>query len=369
MFLLYERQNSQTMKIFKIAYRFIYLIFILLLSLNQVFANSEGDKQLSAKMITQVQEFIKILDASQRKEACVSFKDLARFDWHYVPRMRKGLTLKDMNPAQKAKAFEMVKLVMSTKGYQKTLDIVDLENVLRVVENRPANDTYRDPENYSFMVFGTPGPAEPWGWRMEGHHIALQFTSVNGEISFTPGFMGSNPGTVFANIPQKGKRVLKEEQDIAFKLLYSFSEDQCKKVVLSEKAPWEILSLNNPSSEVLLKTEGMAMKDMTAAQKALFQELIGVYLNRYHVTLKDQQMVKLTKTGLSGIHFAWMGNINPEIKEGAGYYYRIQGPTILIEFDNTQNNANHIHTVVRDLTNDFGEDLLRLHYKKMHAKP
>jgi hypothetical protein len=118
-----------------------------------------------------------------------------------------------------------------------------------------------------------------------------------------------------------------------------------------------------------VKTEGMAMKEMTTAQKALFQELIAVYLNRYHVTLKDQQMVKLQKSGLDGIHFAWMGNVDPEIKEGAGFYYRIQGPTILIEFDNTQNNANHIHTVVRDLTNDFGEDLLRLHYEKMHPKP
>ncbi len=258
---------------------------------------------------------------------------------------------------------------MSANGYQKTLDIVDLENVLRVVEKRSSTDTYRDPENYSFMVFGTPDLIKPWGWRMEGHHVSLQFTSVNDIITFTPGFMGSNPGQVLADVPQKGKRILKDEQDIAFKLLHSFSDVQRQKVILNEKAPWEILSLNNRSNLVVVKTEGMAMKDMTASQKALFQELIAVYLNRYHVTLKDQQMVKLTKSGLDGIHFAWMGNMDPEIKEGAGFYYRIQGPTILIEFDNTQNNANHIHTVVRDLTNDFGEDLLRLHYEKMHPKP
>jgi hypothetical protein len=357
------------MKIFKALYRFSYFVFLLFLFINQAFADAKDDKQLSLKMIAHVQDFIKTLNAAQKKEACVSFEDSARFDWHYVPRTRKGLTLKSMNAVQKAKAFEMVKLVMSANGYQKTLDIVDLENVLRVVENRPANDTYRDPENYSFMVFGTPDSKQPWGWRMEGHHISLQFTLINGEISFTPGFMGSNPGNVLANIPQKGKRILKDEQDIAFQLLHSFSEVQRKKAILSEKAPWEILSLNNPSSQVALKTEGIAMKDMTVVQKVLFKELIGVYLNRYHVTLKDQQMVKLIKTGLDGIHFAWMGNMEPEIKKGTGFYYRIQGPTILIEFDNTQNNANHIHTVVRDLTNDFGEDLLRLHYKKMHVKP
>ncbi|MEO6686587.1 MAG: DUF3500 domain-containing protein [Dyadobacter sp.] len=356
------------MKFFKPHYRLICLTFLLVLFLNHSFADRK-DKLLSGKMVVVVNDFIKSLDAGQIKEACVSFEDTIRFDWHYVPRTRKGLTLKSMNEAQRVKAFDMVKLVMSANGYQKTLDIVDLENVLRVVEKRSSTDIYRDPENYSFMVFGTPDLVKPWGWRMEGHHVSLQFTSVNGEITFTPGFMGSNPGKVLADVPQKGKRILKDEQDIAFQLLHSFSDVQRQKVILSEKAPWEILSANNRSNLVVVKTEGMAMKDMTSPQKALFQELIAVYLNRYHVTLKDQQMVKLIKSGLDGIHFAWMGNMDPEIKEGAGFYYRIQGPTILIEFDNTQNNANHIHTVVRDLTNDFGEDLLRLHYEKMHPKP
>lgn len=356
------------MKFFSQNHRIFFLLFLLILSANQTLAESK-DKVLSGKMVVVVNDFIKSLDAGQIKETCVSFEDTIRFDWHYVPRTRKGLALKNMTPAQRTKAFEMVKLVMSVNGYQKTLDIVDLENVLRVVEKRPSNDTYRDPENYSFMVFGKPDIKQPWGWRMEGHHVSLQFTSVNGVITFTPGFMGSNPGKVLADVPQKGKRILKDEQDIAFQLLRSFSDSQRKQVILSEKAPWEILSLNNRSNLVVVKTEGMAMKDMSAAQKVLFQELIGIYLNRYHVTLKDQQMVKLQNSGLDGIHFAWMGNVEPEIKEGAGYYYRIQGPTILIEFDNTQNNANHIHTVVRDLTNDFGEDLLRLHYEKMHPKP
>ena len=320
-------------------------------------------------MVVVVNDFVKSLDQKQVKEACTSFADSARFDWHYVPRTRKGLTLKNMNPMQREKAFAMVKLVMSASGYQKTLAIVDLENVLRVVEKRASNDTYRDPENYSFMVFGSPDLQKPWGWRMEGHHVSLQFTSADGAIAFTPGFMGSNPGKVLAEVPQKGKRILKDEQDVAFQLLHSFSDTQREKVILSAKAPWEILSSNNRSNMVVMKPEGIAMKDMTAAQKMLFQELVAVYLNRYHITLKDQQMVKLTKSGLDGIHFAWMGNMDPDIKEGAGYYYRIQGATILIEFDNTQNNANHIHTVVRDLTNDFGEDLLRLHYQKEHPKP
>ncbi|WP_254412008.1 DUF3500 domain-containing protein [Dyadobacter diqingensis] len=343
---------------------FLFACFITLFKSGSLQAQ---DKLLVGKLSTAVQNFTGSLDATRKKEACVSFADSLRFDWNYVPRARKGLTLKNMNADQQAKAFEMVRIVLSAGGYQKTREIIDLENVLRVIENKSANDTYRDPENYAFLIFGKPGEKEPWGWRLEGHHISLHFTVAGDEITFTPGFFGSNPGIVLADVPQKGKRILKDEQDVAFELLHSFSAAQQKTIILSEKAPWEILSSNKRSKLVKLKPEGIAMKDMTPAQKKLFQKLIAVYLDRYHVTLKNQQMNKLKGTGLDGIHFAWMGKTDPEIKDGAGYYYRIQGPTILIELDNTQNNANHIHTVVRDLTNDFGEDLLRAHYEKMHA--
>lgn len=340
------------------------LFFLILLTSKNAGAQ---DKVVLATMTTSVQDFINSLDPGKKKDACVGFDDSLRFDWNYVPRSRKGLALKNMNESQKAKAFFMVKSVLSVEGYKKITDIVDLENVLRVIENKSSTDTYRDPDNYSFLIFGLPGRKAPWGWRMEGHHISLHFTVVGEKITFTPGFFGSNPGKVLADVPQKGKRILKEEQDVAFALLQSFSPEQQKQVILSEKAPWEILSSNKRSNLVNLKPEGIAMKDMSATQKTLFLKLIAVYLDRYHVTLKDQQMVKLKESGLNGIHFAWMGDREPRIAEGAGYYYRIQGSSILIELDNTQNNGNHIHTVVRDLTNDFGEDLLRSHYQKMHA--
>ena len=176
-------------------------------------------------MTASVDGFIKSLDAGQKKKACVDFADSLRYDWNYVPRARKGLTLKNMNEGQKAKAFEMIKAVLSADGYQKTKDIIDLENVLRVIENKSSTDTYRDPENYSFLVFGIPGGKEPWGWRMEGHHISLHFTVIGENITFTPGFFGSNPGKVLADVPPKGRRILKEEPDGAFALLPSFSDE------------------------------------------------------------------------------------------------------------------------------------------------
>ncbi len=344
-----------------------YVIFFLSLSASiLVYGKNlvDQDGKLTKKMSAAVNVFLKTLTPDQKNIAQVTFEDPARFDWHYVPRTRKGLALKAMGADQRKAAMEMIRTVLSAEGYMKAGQIMDLENVLRVTETRPPNDTYRDPENFSFMIFGTPG-AEPWGWRIEGHHISLHFSSVNGQISFTPGFMGSNPGTVLADVPQKGRRVLGQEEDLAFDLLHAMDKSQLEKIVLNTKAPNEIFTANSRKAS-LEKMEGLAMKDMTTAQAALFKKLIGVYLQRYHVTLKNQQWAQLEKAGTEKIHFAWMGDQTAEIGEGRGHYYRIHGPGFLIEFDNTQNGGNHIHSVVRDLNNDFGDDLLRMHYEKAH---
>lgn len=348
--------------------RFLGVLAILLIGLSLKAHCEEPvsgrEAALAKKMTQSVMAFLKGLDTDQKNTAQVAFEDPARFDWHFVPRSRKGLSLKNMNNAQRNAAMGMIKVVLSAEGYTKAEQIIDLEHVLRVIENRPANDTYRDPENFSFMVFGEPGP-KPWGWRVEGHHISLQFTAVNGQVSFTPGFMGSNPGTVLIDVPQKGRRILKGEEDFAFDLLHALDKSQLEKVVLQAKAPNEIFTGNTRKAS-LEKMEGLAMADMTSEQTALFRKLILVYLDRYHVTLKNQQWAQLEKAGIGKIHFAWMGDQTAEIGQGRGHYYRIHGPGFLIEFDNTQNGGNHIHSVVRDLTNDFGDDLLKEHYEKAH---
>ncbi|TLU98243.1 DUF3500 domain-containing protein [Dyadobacter luticola] len=322
------------------------------------------DEKLAKEMTGVVNAFLKTLSEEQKKTAMLAYTDPARFDWNFTPRERKGLTFKQMNADQRKAAMAMVHLVLSQEGYSKAEQIIDLENVLRVVETRPANDTYRDPENYAFLVFGTPG-TEPWGWRVEGHHLSLHFSSVNGEVTYTPSFFGSNPGTVLIDVPQKGKRILKAEQELAFDLLHSLNASQMEKASMGTKAPNEIFTSNSRKAS-LEKMEGIPMGELTAAQKTLFKNLIMEYLRRYHVTLKNQQWSELEKAGLDQIHFAWMGDQQPEIGQGHGHYYRIHGPTFLIEFDNTQNGGNHIHSVVRDLTSDFGEDMLGKHYEKAH---
>ncbi|KAA0993973.1 DUF3500 domain-containing protein [Dyadobacter sp. UC 10] len=315
-------------------------------------------------MAAAVNSFLKTLDAEQQKTALAAYSDPVRSDWNFTPRERKGLTLKQMNQEQRKAAMALVELVLSQEGYSKVEQIIDLENVLRVTETRPANDTYRDPENYAFLIFGKPGSA-PWGWRVEGHHLSLHFSSIKNHVTYTPSFMGSNPGKVLADVPQKGKIILRAEQETAFRLLNSFDGSQAEKVSLGAKAPNEIFTSNTRKAS-LEKMEGLAMRDMNAAQNAVFKDLIMSYLQRYHVTLKNQQWSELEKAGLEKIHFAWMGDREPLIGPGHGHYYRIHGPTFLIEFDNTQNGGNHIHSVVRDLTNDFGEDMLRAHYEKGH---
>ncbi len=327
-------------------------------------AKSQPDEKLVKQMEAAVNVFLKSLSADQQKQALLSYQDSARFDWNFTPRARKGLTFKQMNADQRKAAMALVRVVLSQEGYSKAEQIIDLENVLRVVETRPANDTYRDPENYAFLIFGKPG-SDPWGWRVEGHHLSLHFSSIKNHITYTPSFMGSNPGKVLADVPQKGTVIFKDEQEIAFKLLHSLTEAQQKKADLGSKAPNEIFT-SNSRKVVLEKIEGIAMEELNAAQKATFKDLIMVYLQRYHVTLKNQQWSELEKAGLNKIQFAWMGDHEPVIGAGHGHYYRIHGPTFLIEFDNTQNGGNHIHSVVRDLTNDFGEDLLRAHYEKGH---
>lgn len=320
-------------------------------------------------------KFLQLLTAEQRKQATFRFDDEERFDWHYIPRERKGLPLRAMNAEQKQAALQLLQSSLSQEGYNKARGIMALENVLRVIENRPANDTYRDPDQYAFSIFGDPAGRDPWSWRVDGHHLAMQFLIVAGPggegrvLAQTPIFFGSNPAVVRIEGPEKGKQVLKDETAHAFALLASLDTAQTKQVTLAAVAYPDIVTGNRRKLS-LDRMDGLRMGDMTSAQRALFIQLLKVYLDRYRVTLAKQQLDKLTKAGLDELRFAWAGDLTPTVGAGKGWYYRIHGPTILIEYDNTQTNANHIHTVVRDLTNDFGMDALEEHYRNsLHNKP
>lgn len=308
--------------------------------------------------------FVATLSEDQKKEAAFAFDSEERYSWFFTPVPRKGLTMKRMTAPQRLAAIALLRTGLSDEGYRKATEIMDMENVLRVVEKRPENDTRRDPDNYFVTIFGDHDGENPWGWRFEGHHISVQFSSLTGRVvGTTPLFFGSNPGEVRAEVPQKGRQILRSETEQAFALLGTLAPDQLKLAILAPQAFTEVVTSNNRKAS-LERMDGLALSQMTAQQRTLFMQLLETYLNNYHVTLAKQQFDKLQKNNLDSLRFAWAGDMTPQLGDGKGWYYRIHGPTILIEYDNSQNDANHIHTVVRDLTNDFGEDILREHYEK-----
>jgi hypothetical protein len=312
-------------------------------------------------IVSKATEFLALLDERQRDSAQYSFEDDERFDWHFVPRKRNGIAFKNLTEKQRKSGLEIFKASLSDQGFQKASNIMALENVLREVESRGNDDTYRDPLNYSMTIFGTPLLDNRWGWRLEGHHISINFSSESGEIvSGTPTFWGSNPGIVRTGV-SRGKQVLKAESDLGFTLVNSLEMDQLKTAVVSQKAPSEIIT-GNQRSAALQEPAGLSYSRLNDAQQKIFLQLLNVYVKNYQLGFANKLMAKIRKAGMENLSFGWAGSLQP----GAGHYYRIQGPMLLIEFDNTQNNANHIHTVVRDLTNDFAEDILREHYLKDH---
>lgn len=308
--------------------------------------------------------FLKSLPQELRQSATFPFDHSERFNWHFIPRDRKGVSFHDMNEIQTNAAHALMRASLSKQGEEKAQAIFELENVLRVVENRPPNDTYRDPLNYYFSIFGDPNSTQEWGWRLEGHHISLNFSSLKGElISATPTFFGSNPGIVQVDL-HRGKQVLEKETNMGFALLHSLDASQLKIALYTDKAPGDILTSNNRKAS-LLTPEGIGYNQLNSAQKKMLEELIRYYLGNYNAETQKALWEKVTSAGLDKLHFAWAGSQINEV--GQPHYYRIQCPAILIEYDNVQNNANHVHTVVRDITNDFGDDVLRNHYINGHA--
>ncbi|MBK5271442.1 MAG: DUF3500 domain-containing protein [Bacteroidia bacterium] len=312
-------------------------------------------------MSAKAQEFLQTLSTEQKQKAQFSFEEDERYNWHYIPKERKGITLNELDAKQKNIAFELLHTVLSDTGYEKTVSIMQLENVLKELENRPPEDHYRDPGNYHFSIFGNPGKDSIWGWRLEGHHVSFNFSSENNLlVSGTPGFLGSNPAVVLSG-PEKGKQILKDEAELGFALLHSLDEKQLDKAIISNAAPGDIITVASRKA-MISDPKGLLYNELNSSQQKMFMQLLSIYIHRYTNTFAMNMMQEIETAGLDKLRFAWAGAHQPGL--GNPHYYRIQGPTIIIEYDNTQNNANHVHTVIRDLKNDFGGDELLEHYKK-----
>jgi hypothetical protein len=311
-----------------------------------------------AAMKSAADAFLGTLDDAKRAKAVFPFDGDERENFKFTPRDRTGLPLKEMDQAQNAAAMKLLEAALSDKGKLKAMQIITLEGVLRELEKNPG---YRDPGKYYVSVFGKPGDDKGWGWKFEGHHLALNYTVVGGKVAVTPSFFAANPAEVREG-QHKGLRVLAAEEDLAMALANVLIGGGKKEVVFSDKAPGEILTAENRKATAL-EPVGVPAADMTDGQKKALRELISEYVTRHRKDLADADWAKIDKAGFDKIRFGWAGGT----KRGEAWYYRVQGPTFLMEAANTQNNANHIHATWRSFEGDFGRDLLGEHYDQ-HEK-
>lgn len=293
-------------------------------------------------------------------QATFDFNGRERTDWQFVPMDRVGVKWDEMNLEQRRAAHALLRTALSSQGFFKAVTIMSLEEELRHLEaDRPGVEQIRNPEKYWFALFGDPASDRPWGWRIEGHHLSLNFSSDTGQVvSVTPAFFGSNPAELRAG-PRAGLRVLGAEEDLGRELITSCSPEQRRDAIIAVDAPGDVIAL--PGLEIKFgEPEGLAASEMTDAQRTLFRRLLDELIGNFNVALKEQAWHDVDHAGFDKLHFAWAGSV----KLGEGHYFRIHGPTLVIEYDNTQNDANHAHLVWHSPGNNFGAEYLRRHYEE-----
>ena len=332
------------------------MLFLLLLSFSLVAKNSAENNFGPAKAMA----FINSLSLEEKKKAVFPFEEMTRYEWHYLPATmiaRTGIALKDMDNTQKLVLDNLLQSYLSDDGYKRTKEIMGNEYLLNDID---PNNPNRIPENYFVSVYGKPGQDSIWALKFSGHHISLNFTVVNDQLAFSPFFFGIYPAEV-KNGPKKWQRLLKDEEDLGFALVNSFSLDQKQKAIFQLK-PFTDIVATNAAQVVMLKPVGILAGNMTHTQKTALNKLIVAYLLTMPKAIAKTRIEKITKEDLNLVSFGWAGETGP----GKPHYYRVQGKIFLIEFDNTKNNANHIHTVWRDFNGDFGEELLTENYPESH---
>ena len=301
-------------------------------------------------------DFINSLNKEQKKKVLYGFNELNRYEWHYFPVSmipRQGIAIKDLESSQKEKAYYLLRAFLSKEGYDKTKNIMILEKLLHELE--PHNQS-RVSENYVLAIYGMPKDSV-WGWKFSGHHLALNFTVIKDKIAFAPFFFGANPATI-KDGPQKDLQVMRAEEGFGFELINMLTPDQKQKAIFQLKAFIDIVTSASPVVRPL-KPEGILANDMTPGQKIVLNKLIAAYLSSMPPPIAKARMKRILTEDLNSLRFGWAG----ATVAGKPHYYRVQGKTFLIEFDNTQNNADHIHSVWRDFNGDYGLDLLKEHYQ------
>jgi Protein of unknown function (DUF3500) len=312
----------------------------------------------ASRMTECANRLLAALDENQRGKATFPFDSDERLNWHFIPKERKGLPLREMTPYQKHLASALLATGLSQTGYIKAVTIMSLEDVLKIKENDSGER--RNPEKYYFSVFGAPSDHGSWGYRVEGHHLSQNYTVVNGKVLDGPSFFGANPAEVRQG-PRKGLRTLAGEDDLGTELIRALDESQQKIAIVDPKAYPDILTFASRKAALQGQPSGLSASKMNVKQFDALMALMEEYAHNVPEELADGRVAQINKAG-KDIYFAWSGGIG----KGDAHYYRVQAPSFLIEMDDTQDDANHIHSVWRDFAGDFGEDLLQRHYDASH---
>jgi hypothetical protein len=307
-------------------------------------------------------EFLASLPAPLHTQAQYPFDSDERTKWYFVPRDRIGVSMLQLDDAQSEKLGPLIASALSPEGLLTARGVMKHENILRRVETELGVDaSRRDPGRYYATVFGKPQDRAPWSWRFEGHHLSINVTELPGHTPIVaPLFVGANPARVLSG-PNAGFRLLAAEEDLGREMVKSLTPEQLKAATIRDTAFAEIVTGNDPKVQPL-EQAGLAVAQMDARERDALQRLLAVYLDRLTGAAAADARERLESAGFDKVRFAWAGGTEP----GQPHYYRIHGPTLLIEYDDTQNDANHIHTVYRDLEHDFGGDVLRAHYRRDH---
>ena len=344
-------------------------------------------QRTSQLMETTARAFLAALTTGQRERAQLAFEEEERFNWAFFPMQRCGVPLNDLQPEQRQLGHALISAGYSPEGAAKALMIMSLDEILfrqeqdegrarQMIDTVPRQvkqfllvsgmerlwRTTRDPESYYLTVFGEPSSSRTWGWRLEGHHVSLNATLVNGtELVIAPSFFGANPAQILDG-PRAGLRVLSAEEDLARALLASLDEGQRARTVIAAEAPADILTYNHSHADPLDQV-GLPADALAPAQRERLMALLETYAAAMPAETAAARMAQVTATPPSELRFAWAGGTAP----GEKHYYRVQSPTFLLEYDNTQNEGNHIHTVWRQFNGDWGLDLLGQHLRAAHA--
>jgi hypothetical protein len=312
---------------------------------------------MTQAMTARVRGFLDALDDVQRGLATAEFGAPEHRRWTYLPGERPGLALAEMTVEQRESVLSILDVACGAAGAMTARAVIDLDLIRRRLDGEPGADDDR----YWVRVLGDPRAAGPWAWRLNGHHLAIHVTVVGDEIATTPQFFGAEPATVGEG-PHRGLRILPGEEELARAVLARLDPPQRAAAITSDVAPDDILTRHDPIADPTAVPAGVRWALLTASQQAALGRLIRLYFDRAPAAVADAAWEAAVDADLDAVTFAWAG----PVERGRGHYYAVRGPTFLLEYDNTQDDANHIHSVWRDLRRDWGEDLLAAHYNAHH---